>query len=482
MTATEPRTTRDNTSTDQNNEKAIQNWQPSVFVDVDAEFSDVPGHENSRKLKSLQSQAETSPSPRLAKAQRLLTEFQTVDSLDDIDDIIAAQQQSLADEAEARYAAAKPLLPQKSNANQLPTVTQTPTTPTSASVNTAVPQQPQAQASPSSQTSTATIPESFWTNGHLDSDRGSFVTRWTKGMKVAEPLVKYDPIKAERLLFRQPAKWIVRNVQIALPLSLWAAGVVFDIVSGTEESNRRNRARQLLETLTGLGPAIIKGGQALASRPDVMPSEYLEELQRLQDDVPRFSNAVAFATVERELNVAFADVFELVEPEPIAAASIGQVYKARLVANGDLIALKIQRPKCEEIIALDIYVLRWWSGVYNGIFALLNRNIDFQSIIDDFGDLIYRELDYVAEAANAQRFTELYAAVTDVFVPKVYSDLTTSKVLTMEWIDGYRLSDPNLEEYGLDRKKLVDILIQCSLRQILENGFFHADPHGESLQ
>ena len=146
-------------------------------------------------------------------------------------------------------------------------------------------------------------------------------------------------------------------------------------------------------------------------------------------------------------------------------------------------AIKIQRPKCEEIIALDLYVLRWWSNaLWNRVAALLNRDIDFSSIIDDFGELIYREIDYVAEAANAQRFNELYSGVTDVFVPKVYSELTTSKVLTMEWVDGFRLTDIDmLETYNLDRKKLVDTLVQCSLRQILDNGFFHADPHGGNL-
>lgn len=152
----------------------------------------------------------------------------------------------------------------------------------------------------------------------------------------------------------------------------------------------------------------------------------------------------------------------------MAAASIGQVYKAVLKENGDLVALKIQRPGCEEIIALDLYVLRWWSGVYNGIFKILNRDIDLQSIIDDFGELIYREIDYVAEAANAQRFNELYAGNTDVFVPKIYSDYTTSKVLTMEWVDGFRLTDAaSLQRFGLEESKLVNTLVQCSLRQIL---------------
>jgi len=288
---------------------------------------------------------------------------------------------------------------------------------------------------------------------------------------------------AEKVLFRQPNRWVIRNVQIALPLGAWAAGVVFDVVTGNEKRNRKSRAKQLLQTISDLGPAIIKAGQALSSRSDLLPREYLDELQNLQDNVPVFPNEKAFATVEEELGDEFGEMFELIGTDPVAAASIGQVYKARLLSNGELVAIKIQRPKCEEIIALDLYILRWWSNaLWNRVAGLLNRDIDFSSIIDDFGELIYREIDYVAEAANAQRFNELYSGVTDVFVPKVYSELTTSKVLTMEWVDGFRLTDIEmLEAYNLDRKKLVDTLVQCSLRQILDNGFFHADPHGGNL-
>lgn len=323
------------------------------------------------------------------------------------------------------------------------------------------------------------VPDAYWSNGHLQD--GNYVTRWARGVKVAEPLTKYDPVVAEKLLFRQPTKWLVRNIQIAFPFGFWAAAVVSDYVL-QNSGNRQVRAQQLQRAISGLGPAIIKGGQALSSRPDLLPSEYLEELQKLQDDVPRYPNDLAFDIVQEELGVPFGEVFELIETEPIAAASIGQVYKARLISNGDVVALKIQRPKCEEIIALDLYILRWWAGLYNQIFKILQRDINLQSIIDDFGELIYREIDYVAEAANAQRFSELYAGVADVFVPKIYSDLTTSKVLTMEWVDGFRLTDSDsLNEYGLDRKKLVDTLVQCSLRQILENGFFHADPHAGNL-
>lgn len=330
---------------------------------------------------------------------------------------------------------------------------------------------------------TNTVADNDWYNGNLQQGRGDFVTRWQEGKKVAEPLRKYDPVAAEKLLFRQPTKWLLRNLQIGLPLSKWVISVVYDVLTDQEKQKRKYRANQLLQTISGLGPAIIKGGQALASRSDLLPSEYLEALQKLQDDVPRFRNELAFETVEKELDINFADVFELENDEPIAAASIGQVYKGRLTSNGDLVALKIQRPKCEEVIALDLFVLRWWAGVGNVITSLLNRDIDLQNVIDDFGDLIYRELDYVAEAANAQRFSELYAGYQQsVFVPKVYSELTTSKVLTMEWVDGFRLTDnESLEYHGLERKKLVDTLVQCSLRQIIENGYFHADPHGGNL-
>ena len=186
--------------------------------------------------------------------------------------------------------------------------------------------------------------------------------------------------------------------------------------------------------------------------------------------------------MEGELGVPFGSVFELVEPEPVAAASIGQVYKARLVSNGDCVAIKIQRPRVEPTIGLDVFILRFWAKLGTGVLASLGRTVDLTSVIDDFGELIYREIDYRAEAANAQRFGELYASIPDVYVPKVYGDLTTSSVLTMEWVDGCRLVDgARLRAMGLDSSRLVDTLVQCSLRQMLEAGFFHADPHAGNL-
>ena len=222
------------------------------------------------------------------------------------------------------------------------------------------------------------LPGGRWVNGEGDkvdssssatsSKEGKQLTSTTSQSKrelngqVAEPSVRYDPVAAEKLLFLQPTKWLVRNVQIAFPFAFWVAGVLLDTALGNERSNRTNRAKQLNSIIASMGPALIKAGQALASRPDLLPSEYLDELQKLQDNVPTYSNEIAFKIVEEELGQKFSDVFELVEPEPIAAASIGQVYKGRLVSNGQTVAIKIQRPKTEEIVALDLYVLRWWAG------------------------------------------------------------------------------------------------------------------------
>ena len=298
---------------------------------------------------------------------------------------------------------------------------------------------------------------------------------------VAEPDVQYDPKALEDRLFRQPVRWLVRNVQLFVPLAGFVASVLIDWRAGVEEEKRRERARQLLRIISGLGPAIIKAGQALSSRPDLLPAEYLEELQKLQDEVPPFSNEEAFAAIESELGLAaLSDVFELVQPEPVAAASIGQVYKARLTSNPDrIVALKAQRPGCEEQIALDLYILRYYARILKNLLSALGRNIDVVSVIDDFGELIYREIDYKAEAENARRFAELYSGIPDVYVPRMYNELSTGRVITMEWVEGVRLVDrEGLRRYGVtDTGPLVDTLVQCSMRQMLETGFFHADPH-----
>eukprot|EP01041_Mallomonas_annulata_P010624 gene10624-22181_t len=310
--------------------------------------------------------------------------------------------------------------------------------------------------------------------------------------RVAEPAIPYDPVRAASKLWSQPIRWLSRNFQIFVPLAFFVAEVIVDIIRNKEEENRQLRASELLNIISAQSPALIKAGQALASRADLLPKAYLDELQKLQDRCPPYDTAEAIRLLESELRQPFNDLFisydddnRNIDPStilPVAAASIGQVYKARLRSNGNAVAIKIQRPNCEEAIAVDLYIMRFYAELLQKILKLLQRDVDLVSIIDDFGDLIYREIDYRAEAVNCQRFAELYASIPDVFVPKIYTDLSTTKVLTMEWVDGARLNDRDaIVAMGYEPSKFVDTLVQCSLRQMLENGFFHADPHGGNL-
>jgi len=289
---------------------------------------------------------------------------------------------------------------------------------------------------------------------------------------------RYDSAFADEFFATKRAAVLRRQAAIAAPLTAFVGRVVLDYQLGRAQTNRRKRAREFLAIISGLGPAFIKAGQALASRPDLLPTEYLEELQKLQDRVEPFGNEEAMALVEAELGRSIEDVFESVGVEPVAAASIGQVYKATLKGSGKAVAVKIQRPKCEEVVAMDIYILRNLSGVFSRMLGVFNRDINLQSIVEEFGKLIYEEIDYLAEAKNAIRFKELYGKTPQVVVPDVYLEYSTRRLIVMEWIDGVRLTSKQPSEKN---SQLVQTVVQCSLRQILSNGFFHADPHGGNL-
>jgi predicted unusual protein kinase regulating ubiquinone biosynthesis (AarF/ABC1/UbiB family) len=271
-----------------------------------------------------------------------------------------------------------------------------------------------------------------------------------------------------------------RTVEIATSIGSWLTLVAADVASDSVEKNASVRAAQLREKLTKLGPAFVKVGQALSTRPDLLPSRYLEELSSLQDALPTFSDKEAFALVEKELGRKMKDTFKMITPHPIAAASLGQVYKATALDTNEIVALKVQRPSIYEGLELDFHLIRMFGAVVDANVKSLNTSI--VSLVDEFAERVFLELNYVQEGVNAERFARLYGDNSDVVVPTIDWERTSARVLTMEFIEGTKLSErEKLKEKGLDVLSLVDIGIQCSLRQLLEFGYFHADPHPGNL-
>lgn len=182
----------------------------------------------------------------------------------------------------------------------------------------------------------------------------------------------------------------------------------------------------------------------------------------------------------KELGVPLDSIYSSISTSPIAAASLGQVYKAKLKYSGQLVAVKVQRPGIEEAIGLDFYLIRGLGLLINKYADIITS--DVVALIDEFARRVYQELNYVQEGQNARRFKKLYADKEDVLVPDIFWDYTSGKVLTMEWVEGVKLNEQAIiEGQGLKVLDLVNTGIQCSLRQLLEYGYFHADPHPGNL-
>lgn len=278
---------------------------------------------------------------------------------------------------------------------------------------------------------------------------------------------------------RRPFQVWSRVLQIFLPFMAFGLGWWWNRRRPVKEETQRRRAIRLREILTQLGPAFIKVGQALSTRPDLLPPLYLDELTRLQDQLPPFDNELAYRFIEEELGNSPDEIYAELTKEPIAAASLGQVYKGKL-KTGEVVAVKVQRPGLAQSIALDMYILRQMA-------ALIMKNVkrvrsDLIGIMDEFATRIFEEMDYTQEGRNAERFAQLYGKLPDIYVPCIYWQYTGRRVLTMEWITGTKLTQPEvIRSQGVDATYLIEVGVQCSLRQLLESGFFHADPHPGNL-
>lgn len=291
--------------------------------------------------------------------------------------------------------------------------------------------------------------------------------------------LRYNAEEIEAYYDQRPLQVWLRVAQIFLPFVAFGLTWWWNRQTGLTEAKQRRQAIRLREILTRLGPAFIKVGQALSTRPDLLPSLYLEELTKLQDQLPPFDNAIAFQFIREELGSSPDEIYAELTEFPIAAASLGQVYRGKL-KTGEEVAVKVQRPGLAQAVTLDMYILRQ-------IAALAMRRIkqirsDLVGIMDEFASRIFEEMDYEQEGRNAERFAQLYGHMRDVYVPRIYWQYTGRRVLTMEWITGTKLTQPEaIRAQGIDASYLIDVGVQCSLRQLLEHGFFHADPHPGNL-
>ncbi|MEH2238186.1 ABC1 kinase family protein [Nostoc sp.] len=246
------------------------------------------------------------------------------------------------------------------------------------------------------------------------------------------------------------------------------------------EQNKGKRAIQLRELLTRLGPTFIKVGQALSTRPDLIRKDFLEELIKLQDQLPPFDNAIAYQIIETELDRPIHESFSELSPNPVAAASLGQVYRGRLV-SGEEVAVKVQRPNLHPVITRDLYLMRWAAG-WLAPWLPLNLGHDLTLIVDEFGTKLFEEIDYINEGRNAEQFASKFRNDPQVKVPGIYWRYTNTHVLTLEWINGFKLTDTKrIREAGLDPEAIIQIGVTSGLQQLLEHGFFHADPHPGNL-
>ena len=250
--------------------------------------------------------------------------------------------------------------------------------------------------------------------------------------------------------------------------------------NANREQNQEKQAVWLKEKLIELGPTFIKIGQSMGTRADLLPLPFVKELGTLVDSVPPFPNDVAFARIEHELGLKINEVYAEFELPPVAAASLGQVYRARL-HTGEEVAVKVQRPNLEATIKGDIVILKKVAK-FAERFPQLNQNADWAGMLREFDVTVHEEMDYSAEGRNAERFRESFKNWSNIHVPKIYWNATTEKVLTMEFIHGTKVTDVDEQmRKNISPEKVNRLLIKTYLKQLLEDGFFHADPHPGNL-
>lgn len=279
---------------------------------------------------------------------------------------------------------------------------------------------------------------------------------------------------------------VARRLYVLFTLLSFALFVYLDsknLLGGRQEKRERRLRRQaarLRARLIRLGPTFIKVGQMLGTRADLLPIEYVDELSLLQDSVPAFPTRQAMARIEAETGRSVAELFAQIGERPVASASLGQVYRATL-RTGEEVAVKVQRPNLAEAVAFDLELLRWVARHLNR-YPRLFPGTDWLGAMDELDRMIHEEMDYRREAANADEFRRNFRDWTQIHVPRIFHELSTDRLLVMEFIEGIKVSDVEaLRAAGHSPRRLNELIYRSYFKQLFEDGFFHADPHPGNL-
>jgi predicted unusual protein kinase regulating ubiquinone biosynthesis (AarF/ABC1/UbiB family) len=267
---------------------------------------------------------------------------------------------------------------------------------------------------------------------------------------------------------------------LTLMFKLWLYKKSWSYAGGVTEAKqaarRKFQAVWIRTTLLDLGPTFIKVGQLFSTRADIFPGEYVEELAKLQDKVPAFSYEQVEASIEQELGKKIPQLFQNFEPIPLAAASLGQVHKA-VLHTGEAVVAKIQRPGLKKLFEIDLQILKGITRYFQN-HPKWGRGRDWIGIYEECCRILWEEIDYLNEGRNADTFRRNFRGYDWVKVPRVYWRYTSPRVLTLEYLPGIKISQYEaIEAAGLDRKVIARQGAQAYLIQLLNNGFFHADPH-----
>ena len=261
---------------------------------------------------------------------------------------------------------------------------------------------------------------------------------------------------------------------------LWRNSQKWTYTGGfTEEKLRARRKVQAVwirENLLELGPTFIKVGQLFSTRADLFPAEYVEELAKLQDRVPAFSYEKAATIVEKDFGKPVSQLFRSFDPTPLAAASLGQVHRAKL-HSGEEVVVKVQRPGLKQLFTIDLAILKRIAYYFQN-HPRWGKGKDWIGIYEECCRILWEETDYLSEGRNADTFRRNFREHDWVKVPKVHWRSTSPRVVTLEYVPGIKISHYEaLEAAGLDRKRLAHLGARAYLQQLLNDGFFHADPH-----